>query len=131
MRIDAEQFSRSKMSYYIDMAIVSAEEIVPAPPEKCRHIEGFPAGSWINNVSWSPDGDKIVSGLHTCCLALAPHAKACSCTCCPQAAVRCLLAQSRHQWPRGRMSPAAHRLPNPLVMHAHEHHGAMSNLFSI
>jgi hypothetical protein len=60
MRIDADQFSKSKMSYYTDMAMVSASEQVPAPADKCRQIAGWPAGSWLNYISWSPDGDKIV-----------------------------------------------------------------------
>lgn len=31
-------------------------QVVPAPPERCKHITGFPAGSWLNYAAWSPDG---------------------------------------------------------------------------
>jgi len=59
LRIDPDLFARSKMSYYLDMAIVSADQTVPAPPEALRPITGYPAGSRLNYVSWSPDGKHI------------------------------------------------------------------------
>lgn len=40
LRVDAASFSRSKMSYYLGMSIVSADEVVPAPPEKLKPITG-------------------------------------------------------------------------------------------
>lgn len=82
LRIDPELFSRSKMGYSIDMAIVSASQVsqkrvpdkageclgsfcpyfpqvVPAPPEKTRPITGYPTGSWLNYVAWSRDSRHI------------------------------------------------------------------------
>ncbi len=32
---------------------------VPAPPEVTRPITGYPEGSWMNYVSWSPDGKQV------------------------------------------------------------------------
>ncbi|KAF8067166.1 hypothetical protein HT031_002213 [Scenedesmus sp. PABB004] len=56
VRIDAEQFSRSRMSYYTGLCIVPADTLVPAPPSATRSITGYPEGAWLNLVSWSPDG---------------------------------------------------------------------------
>ncbi|GFH17947.1 uncharacterized protein HaLaN_14673 [Haematococcus lacustris] len=55
MRVDPELWSGSKMGYNLGIAIVPAEEVVPAPDSKCKHVTGYPAGSWLNYVSWSPD----------------------------------------------------------------------------
>ena len=41
------------------LALVSSDEVVPAGEDKTRAISGYPAGSWINLVSWSPDGTHI------------------------------------------------------------------------
>lgn len=59
VRIDAEQFSRSRMSYYTGLFIVPSGKLVPAAPEDTLAISGYPEGSWINYVSWSPDGRYI------------------------------------------------------------------------
>ncbi|GLC33333.1 hypothetical protein PLESTB_000344900 [Pleodorina starrii] len=59
LRVDPELYARSKMSYYLGISIVPATEVVPAPADKCRPLTGFPPGSWINYVSWSPDGTHI------------------------------------------------------------------------
>ncbi|GIL61918.1 hypothetical protein Vafri_16294, partial [Volvox africanus] len=59
LRVDPDLYARSKMSYYTGISIVPASEVVPAPPGKCHQLVGFPAGSWINYVSWSPDGTHI------------------------------------------------------------------------
>ncbi|KAG1675325.1 hypothetical protein FOA52_015999 [Chlamydomonas sp. UWO 241] len=59
MRIDPEMFSRSKMGYTLDMAIVDSKMVVPAPPEATRPLVGYPKGSWLNYVSWSPDSKHI------------------------------------------------------------------------
>eukprot|EP00879_Flechtneria_rotunda_P026301 GHRR01028036.1.p1 GENE.GHRR01028036.1~~GHRR01028036.1.p1 ORF type:complete len:835 (+),score=219.07 GHRR01028036.1:164-2668(+) len=59
VRIDAEQLSRSRMSYYTGLCIVPAGTIVPAAETDTTPITGYPAGSWINYVSWSPDGKHI------------------------------------------------------------------------
>eukprot|EP00798_Chlamydomonas_sp_ICE-L_P008108 gene8108-1354_t len=54
LRIDPELFSRSKMGHSISMSVE-----VPAPAEVTRPIIGFPEGSWLNYVSWSPCGKYI------------------------------------------------------------------------
>ncbi len=36
-----------------------ATEVVPAPPERCHPLTGYPEGSWLNYVSWSPEGTTI------------------------------------------------------------------------
>ncbi|KAG2482623.1 hypothetical protein HYH03_018465 [Edaphochlamys debaryana] len=59
LRVDPDLYARSKMSYYLDISIVPATEVVPAPQEKCKTVSGYPAGSWLNYVSWSPDGTHI------------------------------------------------------------------------
>lgn len=59
IRIDAEQFSRSRLGYYTGMCLVSANTLVPAAPEDTIPITGYPEGSWINYSSWSPDGKYI------------------------------------------------------------------------
>ena len=60
MRIDAELFSASKSSYYLDISIVSSDQVVPADEVHTIKIHGYPSGSWINLVGWSPDSKKIV-----------------------------------------------------------------------
>jgi Tol biopolymer transport system component len=59
VRIDAEQFSRSRMSYYTGLSIVPSDVLVPAPPEAMMEVTGYPAGAWLNYVTWSPDGSYI------------------------------------------------------------------------
>lgn len=59
IRIDAEQFSRSRMSYYTGLSIVPSDTLVPAPPEAMMEVTGYPAGAWLNYVTWSPDGTYI------------------------------------------------------------------------
>ena len=58
LRIDAEQMTRSRMSYYTDLALVSMldDTIIPAPPDQQLPITGIPAGHWINFVTWARDG---------------------------------------------------------------------------
>lgn len=65
LRIDPELFASSKMSYYLDMAIVSSDQVVPAPPDQTRRITGYPAGSWINYISWSPDSRHIAFSIRS------------------------------------------------------------------
>lgn len=57
VRIDAAQFSRSRMGYNVSLAVVSADEVVPSAAAK--EITGYPPGSCINYVSWSPDGRRV------------------------------------------------------------------------
>ncbi|KAI8467198.1 MAG: alpha/beta-hydrolase [Monoraphidium minutum] len=57
VRIDAAQFSRSRMGYNTSLAVVPAGEVVPSAA--AREITGYPPGSCINYVSWSPDGKRI------------------------------------------------------------------------
>ncbi|PNW80332.1 hypothetical protein CHLRE_07g313122v5 [Chlamydomonas reinhardtii] len=59
VRLDPELYARSKMSYYTGISIVPSTEVVPAAADRCRHVTGYPPGSWLNYVSWSPDGTKI------------------------------------------------------------------------
>lgn len=59
LRVDPELYARSKMSYYTGINIVPATEVVPAPPERCHPLTGYPEGSWLNYVSWSPEGTTI------------------------------------------------------------------------
>lgn len=59
LRIDPDLFARSKMSYYTGMALVSADQLVPAPEEQCRPITGIPPSACINFVSWSPSGTLV------------------------------------------------------------------------
>jgi hypothetical protein len=59
IRIDAEQFSRSRMSYYTGLSIVPSDTLVPAAPEAMMDITGYPEGAWLNYVTWSPDGSYI------------------------------------------------------------------------
>ncbi|KAG2450262.1 hypothetical protein HYH02_004773 [Chlamydomonas schloesseri] len=59
VRLDPDLYASSKMSYYTGISIVPSTEVVPAPADKCHHITGYPPGSWLNYVSWSPDGSKI------------------------------------------------------------------------
>ncbi|MEW5303425.1 MAG: hypothetical protein WDW36_006118 [Sanguina aurantia] len=59
LRVDPAIHARSKMGYTLGMSIVSATEVVPAPAEKLRPIFGYPDGSWLNYISWSPDNKCI------------------------------------------------------------------------
>eukprot|EP00882_Tetradesmus_deserticola_P024797 GHRQ01027123.1.p1 GENE.GHRQ01027123.1~~GHRQ01027123.1.p1 ORF type:complete len:247 (+),score=80.74 GHRQ01027123.1:456-1196(+) len=59
VRIDAEQHSRSRMSYYTGLSIVPSDVLVPAAPEAMLELRGYPEGSWLNYVTWSPDGSFI------------------------------------------------------------------------
>ncbi|MEW5309906.1 MAG: hypothetical protein WDW38_001749 [Sanguina aurantia] len=59
LRVDPAIHARSKMGYTLGMSIVSATEVVPAPAEKLRPIFGYPEGSWLNYISWSPDNKFI------------------------------------------------------------------------
>ncbi|GFR47310.1 hypothetical protein Agub_g8997, partial [Astrephomene gubernaculifera] len=59
LRLDPDQYSRSKMGYYTGMSLVPASEVVPAPPDKCRPLSGYPPHGWINYVTWSPRGSHI------------------------------------------------------------------------
>ncbi|GMH40490.1 hypothetical protein BSKO_08394 [Bryopsis sp. KO-2023] len=59
LRVDAAAFSRSRMGYYLGLALVDAKEVVPASEEKQRPIVGIPEGMWINSVSFSLKGKHI------------------------------------------------------------------------
>lgn len=48
IRIDAAQFSRSRMSYNVGLSIVPADEVVPSAA--AREVTGYPPGSCINYV---------------------------------------------------------------------------------
>ena len=41
------------------MALVSSDQVVPAPPDKCRCIHGYPEASWINYITWASDNRHI------------------------------------------------------------------------
>lgn len=59
-------FGRSKMSHYSGIAVVGAEQVVPAPPDKCLHVTGYPAGALLNYAAWSPDGKHIAFTTRRC-----------------------------------------------------------------
>lgn len=61
MRIDAEQYAGSRMSYYTALSLVAMgpETSIPAPPEQQLQVTGIPAGLWINFVTWAKDGKSI------------------------------------------------------------------------
>jgi len=59
LRVDPEMFARSKMGHYTGIAVVGADQVVPAPADKCMHITGYPAGAWLNYAAWSPDSTRI------------------------------------------------------------------------
>jgi hypothetical protein len=59
VRVDAEQLSRSRMSYYTGLSIVPSDVLVPAPAEAMMDVTGYPEGAWLNYVTWSPDGSYI------------------------------------------------------------------------
>lgn len=59
LRIDADLSARSRMGYYTGVAIVPSTETVPAPEEKLTRVTGYPEGSWLNYVAWSPDSRHI------------------------------------------------------------------------
>lgn len=57
LRLDVEQNSRSRMGYN------TALEIAPLPPNGRpgvpRRVTGIPTGTWLNFVSWSPNGRRL------------------------------------------------------------------------
>jgi flagellar P-ring protein precursor FlgI len=53
------------MSYYTSLALVAATETVPAPPDRCRTVEGPPPGAWYNYVTWSPLGTQVAFTVQT------------------------------------------------------------------
>ncbi|KAF6251540.1 hypothetical protein COO60DRAFT_1704752 [Scenedesmus sp. NREL 46B-D3] len=59
VRIDAEQWSPSRMGYYMGLSMVPSDVLVPAAPEAMMEISGHPEGAWLNYVTWSPDGSFI------------------------------------------------------------------------
>jgi hypothetical protein len=59
MRIDPDLYARSKMGYYTDLSLVPSSVTVPAPPESCTPVTGYPQSSWINLASWAPDSRHI------------------------------------------------------------------------
>ena len=67
LRIDAEQMTRSRMSYYTSLALVSMldDTIIPAPPEQQLPISGIAPGHWINFVTWSHDGATLAFTLRS------------------------------------------------------------------
>ena len=61
LRIDPEQVSRSRMSYYTQLALIKVTDdiTIPVPPEQQLVITGVPPGRWLNFPSWSRDGTKF------------------------------------------------------------------------
>ena len=59
--------TRSRMSYYTSLALVSMLEdtIIPAPPEHQLPITGITPGHWINFVTWSRDGATLAFTLRS------------------------------------------------------------------
>jgi len=67
LRIDAEQMTRSRMSHYTSLALVSMADdtVIPAPPEQQLPISGIAPGHWINFVTWSHDGTTLAFTLRS------------------------------------------------------------------
>ncbi|GJY61914.1 probable glutamyl endopeptidase, chloroplastic [Tanacetum coccineum] len=57
MRIDGKSNARSRMSFYAGIAIHELKDDGTLGPEKLIH--GFPDGSKLNFVTWSPDGKHL------------------------------------------------------------------------
>ncbi|KAK9828809.1 hypothetical protein WJX72_002171 [[Myrmecia] bisecta] len=74
LRIDAEQWSRSRMGYNTGLALFDmTDDLVLPPPEGTQtRIHGIPEGYWINYVTWSDDSRWLAFTLRSTGAADAP-----------------------------------------------------------
>ena len=61
LRIDPELNAGSRMSHYMGLSLVPMSDtlVLPAPEQDTKPITGYPAGMWVNLVSWSQDSRHV------------------------------------------------------------------------